>query len=58
MLYSDAERELIDFCAERGVPVAETQAGKSATPADHPLAMGAVGVTGTGAANAPRRRPT
>jgi 3D-(3,5/4)-trihydroxycyclohexane-1,2-dione acylhydrolase (decyclizing) len=51
VLYSDAERELIDFCAKRGVPVAETQAGKSATPVDHPLAMGAVGVTGTGAAN-------
>ncbi|MGA7807721.1 thiamine pyrophosphate-binding protein, partial [Bradyrhizobium sp.] len=52
VLYSDAERELIDFCARRGVPVVETQAGKSATPADHPLALGAVGVTGTGAANA------
>ena len=52
VLYSDAERELIDFCARRGIPVAETQAGKSAIPADHPLAMGAVGVTGTGAANA------
>jgi 3D-(3,5/4)-trihydroxycyclohexane-1,2-dione acylhydrolase (decyclizing) len=52
VLYSDAERELIDFCARRGVPVAETQAGKSATPADHPMAMGAIGVTGTGAANA------
>ena len=51
VLYSDAERELVDFCAQRGVPVAETQAGKSATPVDHPLAMGAVGVTGTGAAN-------
>ena len=52
VLYSDAERELIDFCARRGVPVAETQAGKSATPVEHPLAMGAIGVTGTGAANA------
>jgi hypothetical protein len=52
VLYSDAERELIDFCARRGMPVAETQAGKSAIPADHPLAMGALGVTGTGAANA------
>jgi 3D-(3,5/4)-trihydroxycyclohexane-1,2-dione acylhydrolase (decyclizing) len=52
VLYSDAERELIDFCARRGIPVAETQAGKSAIPAGHPLAMGAVGVTGTGAANA------
>jgi 3D-(3,5/4)-trihydroxycyclohexane-1,2-dione acylhydrolase (decyclizing) len=52
VLYSDAERELIDFCARRGIPVGETQAGKSATPVEHPLAMGAVGVTGTGAANA------
>jgi 3D-(3,5/4)-trihydroxycyclohexane-1,2-dione acylhydrolase (decyclizing) len=52
VLYSDAERELVDFCAKRGIPVGETQAGKSATPVDHPLAMGAVGVTGTGAANA------
>src|SRR3984957_571829 len=52
VLYSDAERDLIDFCAKRGIPVGETQAGKSATPVDHPLAMGAVGVTGTGAANA------
>jgi 3D-(3,5/4)-trihydroxycyclohexane-1,2-dione acylhydrolase (decyclizing) len=52
VLYSEAERELIAFCAKRGIPVAETQAGKSATPVDHPLAMGAVGVTGTGAANA------
>jgi 3D-(3,5/4)-trihydroxycyclohexane-1,2-dione acylhydrolase (decyclizing) len=52
VLYSGAERELIDFCARRGAPIAETQAGKSATPADHHLAMGAIGVTGTGAANA------
>src|SRR6478609_3446065 len=52
VLYSGAERELIDFCASHGIPVGETQAGKSATPVDHPLAMGAVGVTGTGAANA------
>jgi 3D-(3,5/4)-trihydroxycyclohexane-1,2-dione acylhydrolase (decyclizing) len=52
VLYSDAERELIDFCASHGIPIGETQAGKSTTPPDHPLAMGAVGVTGTGAANA------
>ena len=52
VLYSEAERELIDFCAKRGIPVGETQSGKSATPVEHPLAMGAVGVTGTGAANA------
>jgi 3D-(3,5/4)-trihydroxycyclohexane-1,2-dione acylhydrolase (decyclizing) len=52
VLYSGAERELIDFCARRGIPAAETQAGKSAAPVDHPLALGAIGVTGTGAANA------
>jgi 3D-(3,5/4)-trihydroxycyclohexane-1,2-dione acylhydrolase (decyclizing) len=52
VLYSGAERELIDFCARRGVPVGETQAGKSATPVNHPMGMGAIGVTGTGAANA------
>ncbi len=52
VLYSEAESELIHFCAGRGIPVGETQAGKSAIPVDHPLAMGAIGVTGTGAANA------
>jgi 3D-(3,5/4)-trihydroxycyclohexane-1,2-dione acylhydrolase (decyclizing) len=51
VLYSEAERQLIDFCGRHGIPVGETQAGKSATPIDHPLAVGAVGVTGTGAAN-------
>src|SRR5271166_118106 len=51
VLYSSAEQELIDFCARRGIPAAETQAGKSALPVDHPMAMGAIGVTGTGAAN-------
>ena len=35
-----------------GVPVAETQAGKGALPYGHPLAMGAIGATGTTAANA------
>ena len=52
VLYSEAERDMMDFCARRGIPVGETQAGKSATPVDHPLAVGAIGVTGTGAANA------
>ena len=35
---------------------AETQAGKSALPHDHPLNLGAIGVTGTGAANALARQ--
>jgi len=52
VLYSEAEKELLAFCEKRGIPVAETQAGKSAMPDDHPLVLGAVGVTGTAAANA------
>jgi 3D-(3,5/4)-trihydroxycyclohexane-1,2-dione acylhydrolase (decyclizing) len=51
VLYAQAEKELMAFCDRHGVPVAETQAGKSATPADHPLHLGAIGVTGTAAAN-------
>ena len=52
VLYSEAEKELLAFCVKRGIPVAETQAGKSAMPDDHPFSLGAVGVTGTAAANA------
>ena len=52
VLYSQAETELLAFCEARGIPVAGTQAGKSAMPDDHPLNLGAVGVTGTAAANA------
>jgi 3D-(3,5/4)-trihydroxycyclohexane-1,2-dione acylhydrolase (decyclizing) len=51
VLYSGAEKELLAFCEKRGVPVAETQGGKSAIPTDHPLSLGAIGVTGTEAAN-------
>lgn len=52
VLYARAERELADFAERHGIPVVETQAGKSALPDAHPHCMGAVGVTGTGAANA------
>ncbi len=52
VLYAQAEKELMAFCEAHNIPVAETQAGKSATPADHPLHLGAIGVTGTAAANA------
>jgi 3D-(3,5/4)-trihydroxycyclohexane-1,2-dione acylhydrolase (decyclizing) len=51
-LYSEAERELLAFCRRFGIPAAETQAGKSTLPVDEPLNLGAIGVTGTGAANA------
>src|SRR3954454_24302071 len=50
--YSEAAETLRRFAETHGLPVAETQAGKSALAHDHPLNLGAVGVTGTGAANA------
>jgi 3D-(3,5/4)-trihydroxycyclohexane-1,2-dione acylhydrolase (decyclizing) len=52
VLYSEAEERLKVFCEAHGLPVGETQAGKSSLVDDHPLAMGAVGVTGTEASNA------
>ncbi len=52
VLYSEAEDALCRFCETHGLPLAETQAGKSALPDSYPLNMGAVGVTGTAAANA------
>jgi 3D-(3,5/4)-trihydroxycyclohexane-1,2-dione acylhydrolase (decyclizing) len=55
VLYSEAEAELARFCEARGLPAAETQAGKSALAVDHPCNLGAIGVTGTGAANAMAR---
>ena len=39
-------------CEATGIPVGETQAGKGSLPHGHPQAMGAVGSTGTTAANA------
>ncbi len=50
--YSDACAALAEFAETHQVPVAETQAGKSALPWDHPMNFGAIGVTGTSAANA------
>jgi 3D-(3,5/4)-trihydroxycyclohexane-1,2-dione acylhydrolase (decyclizing) len=50
-LYSLAENTLATFAEKYGIPVAETQAGKGALPHDHPCAVGAIGVTGTAAAN-------
>jgi 3D-(3,5/4)-trihydroxycyclohexane-1,2-dione acylhydrolase (decyclizing) len=50
--YSDACALLADFAGRRGVPVAETQAGKSALAWNHPMNVGAIGVTGSSAANA------
>ena len=52
VLYSEAEAALAAFCAARGLPLAETMGGKSSLPASHDCNMGALGVTGTQAANA------
>lgn len=49
--YSLACKELIAFAEAFGIPMAETQAGKSAVPWNHPLYLGGVGVTGSLAAN-------
>ena len=52
VLYSGASDKLARFSAATGIPVCETQGGKSALPFDHPQNFGPVGVTGGAAANA------
>ena len=49
--YARAQDSLAGFAARHGIPVAETQAGKGALPWDHPCNVGAIGVTGSSAAN-------
>ena len=51
VIYSEATDALRAFCEHTGVPVAETQAGKGSLPYDHPSNLGAIGATGTFAAN-------
>ena len=52
VLYSDGGADALRRFAEaHRLPVTETQAGKSALPWDHPLQAGAIGVTGSTAAN-------
>ena len=50
--YAQATETLRQFVEAHDLPVAETQAGKSALPWDHPLNLGSIGVTGSSAANA------
>lgn len=50
--YAEAQAALGSFAEAHGIPVVETQAGKSALPWDHPLNLGPVGVTGAASANA------
>ncbi|HJS90985.1 MAG TPA: 3D-(3,5/4)-trihydroxycyclohexane-1,2-dione acylhydrolase (decyclizing) [Steroidobacteraceae bacterium] len=52
VLYSGAEAALDQLARATGIPVAETQAGRGALGWDHPQSLGAIGVTGTSAANA------
>jgi 3D-(3,5/4)-trihydroxycyclohexane-1,2-dione acylhydrolase (decyclizing) len=52
VIYSEATAALRSFVDATGIPVAETQAGRGALISDHPLSLGAIGATGTAAANA------
>src|SRR5216684_223449 len=51
VIYSEATAALETFVRRTGIPVGETQAGKGSLPFDHPQAAGAIGATGTLAAN-------
>ncbi len=51
VIYSEATAALRAFAEATGIPVCETQAGRGALVSDHPLSLGAVGATGTTAAN-------
>ncbi|WP_152391806.1 3D-(3,5/4)-trihydroxycyclohexane-1,2-dione acylhydrolase (decyclizing) [Paenibacillus guangzhouensis] len=49
--YAEAYQPLLQFAESFGIPIAETQAGKSAVPWHHPLYLGGIGTTGSLAAN-------
>ena len=51
VLMSEASQALSEFAAETGIPVAETQAGKGALGWDQRQVVGAIGATGSLAAN-------
>lgn len=51
VIYSDATGTLKKFVDATGIPVGETMAGKGSLRYDHPLSLGAIGATGTLAAN-------
>ena len=52
VIYAEATDALRRLAEATGIPVAETQAGKGSMAYDLPLALGAVGSTGSTAANA------
>jgi 3D-(3,5/4)-trihydroxycyclohexane-1,2-dione acylhydrolase (decyclizing) len=51
VIYSEATGALAAFVEQTGIPVGESMAGKGSLAYSHPLCMGAVGATGTFAAN-------
>ncbi len=51
VLFSQASQALAQLVEQTGIPMGETQAGKGSLPYDHPQNVGAVGATGTLAAN-------
>lgn len=51
VIYSGATALLQRFVEQTGIPVGETMAGKGSLNYDHPLNLGAIGATGTFAAN-------
>src|SRR5687768_11617017 len=51
VIYSEATEALREFVEQTGIPIGETMAGKGSLRYDHPLCMGAIGATGTLAAN-------
>ncbi|HUJ06533.1 MAG TPA: 3D-(3,5/4)-trihydroxycyclohexane-1,2-dione acylhydrolase (decyclizing) [Streptosporangiaceae bacterium] len=52
VIYAEATEQLRAFAEATGIPVSETQAGKGSLRYDHPQSVGAIGATGTAAANA------
>ncbi len=58
VLYSEATDALRRFVETTGIGVAETQAGKGSLPWNHPQQLGAMGVTGSLAANRTRATRT
>jgi 3D-(3,5/4)-trihydroxycyclohexane-1,2-dione acylhydrolase (decyclizing) len=51
VIYAEATDALAALAEATGIPVGETQAGRGALPSDHAGALGAIGATGTPAAN-------
>jgi 3D-(3,5/4)-trihydroxycyclohexane-1,2-dione acylhydrolase (decyclizing) len=51
VIYSEATDALREFVDATGIPVGQSQTGKGSLPYDHPLSLGAIGSTGTTAAN-------